>query len=369
MQICHICSNYDGFFTHLMEEQISKNIDLNVFYFRARERGMPSVTAPYVDIRLNYSNWHRPFFYLKERSVLRDFFNIYKKGQFNINHAHTLFSNGYIALKAKEKWGTPYIVAVRDVDINIFLKYRVNLRSLGLKIMREAENIIFLSSSYKEQVFEKYIPKELQKSFLEKTHIIPNGVNPFFLENKFQDKDYIKEKDINILTIGYICKRKNQLTVCKAIEVLNKSGFNIKYTIVGKSLDDKLLEKIKSYPFVTYVPYMPQEEVINQYRRADIFVMPSLTETFGLVYAEAMSQGLPIIYTKGQGFDGQFEEGEVGYSVDCINEKDIAQKIVSILDNYPMLSNNARNLCEKFNWQLINQKYLHLYGEMLNGKD
>ena len=43
--------------------------------------------------------------------------------------------------------------------------------------------------------------------------------------------------------------------------------------------------------------------------------MPSRYETFGLVYGEAMSQGLPIIYSKGQGVDGYFKEGTVGYGV------------------------------------------------------
>ena len=42
--------------------------------------------------------------------------------------------------------------------------------------------------------------------------------------------------------------------------------------------------------------------------------MPSITETFGLVYGEALSQGLLIIYTKGQGFDGQIKEKLAGYS-------------------------------------------------------
>jgi len=49
--------------------------------------------------------------------------------------------------------------------------------------------------------------------------------------------------------------------------------------------------------------------------------MPSITETFGLVYAEALSQGLPVLYTRGQGFDRQFEEGEVGYAVDCFDDR------------------------------------------------
>ena len=48
--------------------------------------------------------------------------------------------------------------------------------------------------------------------------------------------------------------------------------------------------------------------------------MTSLGESFGLTYAEAMSQGVPVIYSKGQGFDGQFKEGVVGYHVDPLSE-------------------------------------------------
>ena len=77
--------------------------------------------------------------------------------------------------------------------------------------------------------------------------------------------------------------------------------------------------------------------------------MPSKTETFGLVYAEAMSQGLPVIYTRGQGFDGQFEEGEVGYSVDCKDKKEISMKIIDIINNYDVISRNAINLVDRYN--------------------
>jgi glycosyltransferase involved in cell wall biosynthesis len=60
---------------------------------------------------------------------------------------------------------------------------------------------------------------------------------------------------------------------------------------------------------------MPKEKLLNNYRNSDIFIMPSYNETFGLVYIEAMSQGLPIIYTQNEGVDGYFKEGSVGYSV------------------------------------------------------
>ena len=62
--------------------------------------------------------------------------------------------------------------------------------------------------------------------------------------------------------------------------------------------------------------------MIPFYKSAHIFVMPSLTETFGIVFIEALSQGLPLIYTKGQGIDGYFPQGFVGYAynpLDVVN--------------------------------------------------
>lgn len=365
MRVCHICSNYDKFFVDLMEEQISQGIDLRVFYFRARERGLPNVKAPYLDIRLNYSNWDRPFFFLKEKKVLEDFFNIYIKDQFDLLHAHTLFSNGYIALEAKKRWGIPYIVAVRDVDVNVFLKYRINLRKLGIEILKEAERIIYLSKSYLNIVHSKYIPKELQEDFIKKSHIIPNGINRFFLDNRYYRNGLPKNKTLNIITVGYISKRKNQLTVCKAVKALNDSGIKSKYTVIGKILDQKVFKKISSYSFVNYIPFLSKEDLIKEYRNADIYVMPSLTETFGLTYVEAMSQGLPVIYSKGQGFDSQFEEGMVGYHVNSRDVNEIKSRIIDIVENYNTFSKNCTDLSTKFNWKDITNEYKNIYNDVI----
>ncbi|MEN1968865.1 glycosyltransferase family 4 protein [Lentibacillus sp. N15] len=349
-----------------MEKQISNGIDPRVFYFRAKERGLPEVKSDYVDIRLNYSNWHRPFFYLKESTVLKDFFELYQKSQFDLIHAHTLFSNGYIAMKAKDKWGIPYIVAVRNVDINVFFKYRLNLRKLGIEILKQAEKIIFLSSSYKDFTISKFIPEDLKAPFLDKTVVLPNGIDPYFLENKgsYAPSPINKKKLLNIITVGHVCKNKNQITVCKAVEKLNKLGIKTIYTVIGGVPEKSALKRILKYPFVNYIPFLSKEELITEFRKADIYVMPSLTETFGLTYAEAMSQGKPVIYTKGQGFDGQFREGEVGYSVHYNSYKEISSKIEDILKEYEELSKRCIDRVEKFNWEEIVQKYLQIYGDL-----
>ncbi len=102
--------------------------------------------------------------------------------------------------------------------------------------------------------------------------------------------------------------------------------------------------------------------LINFYKTCDIFIMPSLTETFGLVYVEALSQGLPIIYTKDQGIDGFYEEGYVGFHVDPHDIDDIGKKIIMIINNYDTLTDNIRNLLlDTFDWNNIAKRYIDCY--------
>ena len=96
--------------------------------------------------------------------------------------------------------------------------------------------------------------------------------------------------------------------------------------------------------------------------------MPSFTETFGLVYVEALSQGLPVIYTKGQGFDGQFPEGTVGYHVTPTESKDVAEKILKIAENYMKISSNCNNGIKKYQWKMISEEYLRIYRGIINDK-
>ena len=102
------------------------------------------------------------------------------------------------------------------------------------------------------------------------------------------------------MQIGDIDKNKNIITTISAIEILLEKGCEIKLNVVGKIKDQKIFDKIKELEYVNYLGYVSKEELIKIYRKNDIFILPSIHETFGLVYAEAMSQGLPVIYTRGK---------------------------------------------------------------------
>ena len=94
--------------------------------------------------------------------------------------------------------------------------------------------------------------------------------------------------------------------------------------------------------------------------------MPSWQETFGLVYAEAMSQGLPVIYSKGQGFDGQFPEGQVGFSVNSASAKSVAEGIIGVIENYSQIAPNCIPSAARFDWHDICQQYLEIYDRVQN---
>ena len=201
--------------------------------------------------------------------------------------------------------------------------------------------------------------------------MIPNGIDDFWFENQFDrsaaaDSRRIEgEKRVDVLYVGEINENKNLLLTARAIQQLNEKGWQIRYRAVGKVSDAGILEKLQQYDFFYHVPPKPKEELLAEYRKADMFVMPSHTETFGLTYAEAMTQGLPVIYTRGQGFDGQFPEGMVGFSVDSHDAEELAENIVKVCERYAELSKNCIEKVQKFRWSKIIESYRQIYSQIL----
>ena len=276
-------------------------------------------------------------------------------------HAYTLFTDGNCARNLTKKYKIPYVVAVRNTDVNSFFRLMPHLRKRGVKIMEDAEAVFFLSDSYRKQVFNKYIPAEHRKKIEKKTYIIPNGIDNFWFENTPNFSKVLNKNYIKLIYAGRIDKNKNITTTQKATEILRKEGYKISFTVVGKVKDKKEFHRIQNDAFTRYIPAVPKEDLIRIYRDSDIFIMPSYAESFGLVYAEAMSQGLPVIYSKEQGFDNQFDEGVVGYHVDANSPENVADGIKQVIDSFSNIQKNVIDSSKKFSWSKIAERYDFIY--------
>lgn len=350
------------FYNNIYKNQIKLGNEIEVYVGIHKGGSRESEKlGSHIVVSEDYAHWNRYLFFLKQKKIISALEKKIQVSKFDILHAHSLFTNGYVTMKLAEKYNKPYIVAVRNCDVNNFFKKILILRPIGRNILNKASAVIFLSSTYRDFVIDRYVSKYKKKYIQEKSIVIPNGIDEFWLKNSGYSKKLTDPRIIRILYVGEITNNKNIEQSIKALELLEQDGFQVSFTVIGRIKNRAVFKRITQCKFLRYKNQMPKEELIKEYRNADIFLMPSKTEAFGLVYAEAMSQGLPVIYTRGQGFDGQFEIGKVGYAVAYNSTIEIKDAITKIIQNYEIMSQNCINGCKKFDWYNFTLKYQDVY--------
>lgn len=374
MRVLHICIYFrNPMFMGLMKGQEEIGTEKRVFYYETRRIGLKVFDLPYVDsFSCNANYLPSPFLrFARLNIVKRHMFSIYENDHlYDCIHAHTLIEDGYLALGMYKKWHIPYVLTIRGSDLRFSPYWNLKqYRRIITEILVNAKEIIFLSETSKESFINRLNENEVKS--LPNTQVIPNGIDDFWHQNEFDRTavEAMNKKEWNIITVGKLCKRKNQVICCEAIKRLKEEGYYINYEIVGKPEDKKIHDEILSYGFVDYKEHMDKEKLILEYRRNDIFLLASTNETFGLVYAEALSQGLPVIYTRGQGFDGQFPEGFIGYSTSSTDVDDIVDSIRKAINNYSSILQNTVRASTKFNWTSVAKEFAKVYEAASSGEN
>lgn len=366
-KILQVCSNYMGtkLYQNLFDNLSRKGIEHDVFYFCAKSVAVPPVNDNIIVSQV-FNPFERYIFPLKHTKVYKDLLTKIDVYDYSMTHAHSLMSNGYISNRLKREFSIPYIVAVRNTDVYTFLKYKPYLIFMARRIMNEAENVIFISPSYRDMVLNKVVAPADYESMAKKSVVIPNGIDDYYLDNLNNTKEAPGD-EITLIYVGRVDDfNKNIFTTIKACDILIAKGQKVKLNMIGR-LNNKVFQKlILKRDYINYLGQQSMENVHKHLRESDIFVMPSKHETFGLVYVEAMSQGLPVIYTKNQGFDGNFAEGEVGYHVVYNNPEEIAMRIMDIKANYCHISKNAAEGSRRFNWDSLSDEYVKLYANIMS---
>lgn len=306
---------------------------------------------------------------IKMFKIWRDFKKIRKEKRIDLIHAHSLVVNGLIAYLNYKKNGTPYIVTVRNTDANKFLLRTPLFSKLIKPILINADRILFLSPAYWENNFKLVYDIKFINKITNKVDIVPNGIDKYWYKNEL-----IKKNEHNslfrVLFVGDLTPNKNVEKLILACEKLEESGVNVVLDVVGDGSEKVRLTGMDVNFTIYFHGKIKQKDKLKElYQKASVLAVISRTESFGLVYAEALSQGTPILYTKGQGFDGFFKDGEVGYPVNSINNIDeISKKLLLIKENYSLIINNIYNLKPKFKWDKISQELSNIYNSIILNK-
>lgn len=110
-------------------------------------------------------------------------------------------------------------------------------KKIDIRILKNANKVIFLSEFYKDNIILNYVPENFKQLILNKTSIIPNGIDNFWFKNIGIRRKLNKKVDLKILYVGNVNKNKNIISTIEAVNALQKSGTQVKFTVVGRVED------------------------------------------------------------------------------------------------------------------------------------
>lgn len=315
-------------------------------------------------------SWYKFVYHYKAAKLYRDLKKHVNLKEIDIIHAHTLFSDGALAYKAHKEFGTKYIVAIRNTDINEFIRLMKHAHGMGRKILLHAERIVFISVGLKNSFEKTRFAQSVLERIQDKIVIQPNGIDDYWHEHISREET----KGRDVLYIGDFSKNKNVASLAQAVlQLRQEEGFHdIRLVIVGgilyddgRKIDPKLEEIIEkeSSSIVTLGKIYDKDRLSEIMRSCGVFAMTSIFETFGLVYIEALSQNLPVVYSKGQGIDGYFDH-TVGLGVASKSVEETKAALRTILRNHPDYGNTNVHF-EDFEWQNIALNYKSIYSSIL----
>lgn len=368
MRVLHLFYNYGAFIKNQLEEenrQGIKSVGINYYLTVGKTTSLDCKFISVINgrsfLRGNMFLNHRlNMVYPKIKKMVKDFSP-------DIIYSHISINDGQIARRLNKELNIPYVTAVRNTDINGIDWNDKHFRNNIIDVLLNAKKIYMLSYPYKQKLL-KHIPVELNEKISKKITFTENGIDNAWLNCNFKARENTVEKGkIHIVTTGKICDDKGQLYVAQAVKNLAAKNVQIDYTVIGASLNPQLSSDLTEKYKVNVLPPCDKEKIKEIYKKMDIHVLVSKQETFGIVYPEALSCALPIIYNRYEGFGGRYEDGVIGYSARYGECADIENGIRKIVDNYKQLSVNCLEQSKKFAWKVIVQNYINDYMEICTG--
>lgn len=268
-----------------------------------------------------------------------------------------------------------FFVALACIGLNVTLVYTEHStfnRRRNIPILKYFDRIFYGRYSQIVCISEgvkKSLCDWIGVNLCQRTKVIKNGANIFGLK-----KRCAAIKTVRFVSVGTLAVRKGFETSLSALSLLEKIDWT--YSIVGDGPDRKefesLASKLKIRDKVNFIGW--SNEVERYLQQADIQLVPSFWEGFGLAAVEGMSTGLPIVASNVQGlYEVLDPENPAVFLVDDFkNNQAWLERIVEcfkwISKDRERISKAAREQSEKFGFDKMIDEYAELYRDLVTAK-
>jgi len=312
-----------------------------------------------------------------------------KSLHYELIHSHYWLS-GLAALELQSMWNIPVIHMFHTLAV---MKNRVaqapdEVASSGRmeaekRLLRDADRIIVATQAEVAQI------QWLYRENTDRVEVIPPGVDTsrFYPISVDEAKEVIGlPADMKvILYVGRIEPLKGIDTLMRAVSAMKESGvydrFPFCVAIIGGELKDEgvaLSREMKRLTSlresegvgenVNFLGSRDQDTLQYYYSAAEVVVVPSHYESFGLVALEAMACGTPVVASETGGLAFLVQDGETGFHVPAGDSDSLAQRLSELLENDELrvrLGRQAADYAKQYDWTLITDQMLDLYESML----
>jgi glycosyltransferase involved in cell wall biosynthesis len=362
MKVTILSNSKGGVFTVTMQWAkglIRKGCDVNIFFLTQSKEA--KCLVPSERIRFHYVTTSN--FLPNLRAIFKFLFHD------RSDVIHTNFASlGLLAIFKKYMFKTPFIFTLHGIP-EPWLQL-----SLSDKVAYTIEYYLlpFVTSQSSAVVaVSKYVKDMLKRRYNVDSEVIYHGVdaNTFKPRNKAQSKRELgyEETDFVVLFIGKLHPYKDPLTLIKAFSEAVKKNTNLCLAMIGEGeLYQEVNKKISELNLLNRVKLfrrVSDERLKILYNAADLFVLPSVGEAFGMTLLEAMASGVPVIASN----SGACLEvvGNAGILFSRGNHIELAEKILR-LSHEKELSRKLseagmKRVRETFSWEDKIDQYLKLY--------
>lgn len=287
----------------------------------------------------------------------------------DIIHVHHPFLLGNSAVCIAQKLHIPVVFTYHTL-YEAYAHYvpfftgvtRLLTKKVVNKFCTNVQGIIVPSQPIAENLQQQNIPTPFT--------IIPSPLDDLF----FQKKPGVKtrNKQFQLLVVSRFAKEKN---IPFLLDIMTQLPHQFFLTLVGygpeyETLQKYAYEKLQLSPIqIRFIHKPSKEDLLKYYQSADLFLFSSQTDTQGLVLAEAMACGVPVIALDGPGQRDIVHNGYNGFIVHCAEE--MYEKIIEISQNYSVheqLQIGAWQTAQKYRSQDIVKKMLNFYNQTLQSK-